>query len=79
MNLQDFVDNHRKRMKYSNRDLLGKLQEEVDELHVAVSKRDREMELADVIITAIAYASLNKIDVYKAVETKASLRELGKL
>lgn len=77
MNLQTTINEHRTRMKYSNRDLLHKLQEEMNEVMDAKNATELKYELADLTIMAFALATYHKIDLTEAIYDKMEKREQG--
>ena len=73
--LQEIVNQHRKRMKYSNFDLMGKLEEEYNELVDARNTTEFKNELADVVIVCIALATNKNINILQAILDKMKAKE----
>lgn len=73
--LQEIVNQHRKRMKYSNFYLMGKLEEEYNELVAARNTTEFKNELADVVIVCIALATNKNINILQAILDKMKAKE----
>lgn len=73
--LQAVVYEHRTRMKFSNMDLLGKLEEEFEEVKDAKNMKELQEELADLVIVAFGLASYRNINLQQAILDKMKVNE----